>query len=111
MITKNEFIYSVKQIFSNVLEGNEGYYIAPYQRGFKWGKYVRVMLQDIKNACNRDSDKDYYLNFISIIEAEIDGKKYIELIDGQQRITTLVLFWSLILKKEGEPWYFAFKYL
>lgn len=98
MITKDEFIFSVKHMFSTVLDGKQGYYIAPYQRGFKWGKYVRIMLQDIKNACDKDSDKDYFLNFISIIETEVDGQQYLELIDGQQRITTLVLFWSLVKK-------------
>jgi hypothetical protein len=102
MITNNEFIFSVKQIFTTVLEGKDGYYIAPYQRGYKWGKYVRVMFQDILNACNKDSDKDYYLNFISIKSTEIEGKSYLELIDGQQRITTLVLFWSLVNKQKDD---------
>lgn len=96
MVTNSNFIYSVKEVFSTLLEGKEGYYIAKYQRGFKWGKYVRIMLDDIKNACNKNSDKDYFLNFISLMENEIKGKKYFELIDGQQRITTLVLFWSYI---------------
>lgn len=98
MITENEFIFSVKYVFLNMLDGKKGFYIAPYQRGFKWGKYVGIMLQDIFNACEKDSDKDYYLNFISIKEAEIDGNQYIELIDGQQRITTIALFWSIIYR-------------
>lgn len=104
MATNNDFIYSVKEIFSTFLKGKgkDGFYIAPYQRGFKWGKYVRVMLQDIKNACDRNSDKDYYLNFISIVETEVEGNHYFELIDGQQRITTIVLFWSLFYKFKDE---------
>jgi hypothetical protein len=102
MIIKDEFIFSIKQLFTTVLEGKDAYYIAPYQRGYKWGKYVRIMLQDILNACNKDSDKDYFLNFISVKETEVDDKKYIELIDGQQRITTLILFWSLVNKHKDQ---------
>jgi len=102
IIKNNEFIFSVKEIFTTFMENKDGFYIAPYQRGYKWGKYAKVMLHDILNASEKNNDKFYYLNFISIKSTEIKGNNYIELIDGQQRITTLVLFWSIVFKMKKE---------
>ncbi|MFZ1321507.1 MAG: DUF262 domain-containing protein, partial [Ignavibacteria bacterium] len=102
IIKNNEFIFSVKEIFTTFMENKDGFYIAPYQRGYKWGIYAKVMLHDILNASEKNNDKFYYLNFISIKSTEIKGNNYIELIDGQQRITTLVLFWSIVFKMKKE---------
>ncbi len=67
-----------------------GDFLVPsYQRGYRWGRHeVEQLLNDV-----RDSVGDYYLQPI-VVRA---GEK-LELIDGQQRLTTLYLILKYIEK-------------
>jgi hypothetical protein len=61
------------------------FFVRDYQRGFRWGTdEVRRLLDDIKDAGSRD----YYLQPVVVKPLE-DGRW--ELVDGQQRLTTLYL--------------------
>jgi hypothetical protein len=66
-----------------------GSFVVPdYQRGFRWGvEEVTRLLEDI-----RDSDGNYYLQPV-VVKGLADSW---ELIDGQQRLTTLYLILSHI---------------
>lgn len=104
----NEFIYSIKEIFNNnpktgCLGANkqEAYYIAPYQRGYKWDSkttfdQVPQLLIDLyESFCKKANE--YYLQYITV---KPDNKESnvtsFEVIDGQQRLTTLsLLFYAL----------------
>ncbi len=102
----NEFIFPIEKVFSKKQDGVLGlnmaecYYIAPYQRGYKWGSSTRYeqvpqMLIDIYEA-NRNGTSEYYLQYITLKRTEYKGKKVFEVIDGQQRLTTLsLLFYRL----------------
>lgn len=60
------------------------FFIPSYQRGYRWGKdEVRRLLDDIKEA-----DGSYYLQPVVVKRMSEDQW---ELIDGQQRLTTLFL--------------------
>lgn len=102
---KNEFIYSVKDIFTKVLNdaGVKKYYIGPYQRGYKWGARsfydpVPQLLIDIYRAWKKgqqsdsDTDKEYYLQYITVLLRKDMGA--FEVIDGQQRLTTLSIIYD-----------------
>ncbi|WP_262152216.1 DUF262 domain-containing protein [Chryseobacterium foetidum] len=103
-----ELIYNVKNLFSNGIDGclldyeAEFYHIASYQRGYKWGfdenGAVSILLSDLKSAFVKslDSNKpiDYYLQYITL--KKIDGTNYLEVIDGQQRLTTLSIMLSVL---------------
>ena len=71
---------------------NKCKYIIPiYQRNYAWGDdEISSLLQDIKNACeqNKEQDKNYYIG--SLVVHRRDNGDF-EVIDGQQRITTLTL--------------------
>jgi chaperonin cofactor prefoldin len=77
----------------------ERYYIAPYQRGYKWdssGPYDQVpqLLIDLYDAYLKKS-KEYFLQYITVKRIELENNKghyEFEVIDGQQRLTTLSLF-------------------
>lgn len=71
--------------------------VPSYQRGYRWGPdEVRVLLDDI--AAIRDTeDKDYCLQPI-VVKKLPDGR--FELVDGQQRLTTLYLL-LLFMKAAG----------
>ena len=93
----NEFIYSVKEIFVGVLEDKQivQYYIPPYQRGYKWDSSSRFdqvpqMLIDVYYAFVQKTE-EYYLQYITVKKKEKKGKMYFEVIDGQQRLTTISL--------------------
>ncbi len=65
------------------LEGT--YFVPDYQRGYRWGEdEVRRLLDDIKEA----GTTEYYLQPVVVKPME-DGRW--ELVDGQQRLTTLYL--------------------
>ena len=71
---------------------NKCNYIIPiYQRNYAWGDYeISSLLQDIKNACEKtkEQDKNYYIG--SLVVSRRENSNF-EVIDGQQRLTTLTL--------------------
>ncbi len=61
------------------------FFIAAYQRGYRWGaQEVRLLLDDIVEAAG----SDYYLQ--PVVVKKLDEGRW-ELVDGQQRLTTLYL--------------------
>lgn len=68
-----------------VLDIDGDFFIPAYQRGYRWGpQEVRALLQDIADS----QGHRYYLQPV-VVKAMGDGRW--ELVDGQQRLTTLYL--------------------
>ncbi len=93
-VTMSEFIYNINEIFDKALKDRQiqCYYIPPYQRGYKWDSssiydQVPQMLLDVFYAYEQKTE-EYYLQYITVKKK--NGK--FEVIDGQQRLTTLSLF-------------------
>lgn len=104
-----ELVYSVQEVFSDCLHhynNANGFYIAPYQRGYKWGSNenepVLRLVKDIHNSfteTNNDQSKEYYLQYITLKPIKIDGQlNFLEVIDGQQRLTTLSILLAVLYK-------------
>ncbi len=75
--------------------------IPEYQRPYVWtNDQITELLDDIKQARNSNPDSDYFLGSMVLRkkEKEDNGTKYIEydLLDGQQRLTTLFLITAVI---------------
>lgn len=69
------------------------FYVPAYQRGYRWGEVeVRRLLEDIWES----RDKPYYLQPVVVKRY---GEEW-ELVDGQQRLTTLYLIFQY-MKNEG----------
>lgn len=88
-------ILNVEQIF-------QAKYVVPlYQRNFAWGEeQIRQLLQDIRESIN---DQQYYIGSLVVLRRQ-DGT--FEVIDGQQRLTTLALLsYVLQLKIETDIHY------
>lgn len=108
-----EIIFSVGNIFNAksaegalYQHGATHYYIAPYQRGYKWSSihsndHVCILMKDLLDAVETPSS-EYYLQFITTKVTENNGKKILEVIDGQQRLTTLTILLSVIAYKKGQ---------
>lgn len=61
------------------------FYVPSYQRGYRWKEEVKMLLDDIHEI---GEGKNYSLQ--PIVVRKIDEKRY-ELIDGQQRLTSIYL--------------------
>lgn len=79
------------------LANNQTRYIVPiYQRNYAWGKdEIDALVQDIRTAQERRPKQNYYIGSL-IVYKRHDGSY--EVIDGQQRLTTL----SILLAALGE---------
>jgi hypothetical protein len=100
----------VQDIFNNAtglgaLKQQEAhhFYIAPYQRGYKWASNssndaVCVLMGDLFNA-EETLDKEYYLQYITTKPTKIGDSTVLEVIDGQQRLTTLTILLSFLAHK------------
>lgn len=91
-------IFSLKEIFTDLLEDAEKdcFFIPAYQRGYKWASsggnsQVEVLMKDLNSAFERNANR-YYLQFITLKEND----NLFEVIDGQQRLTTLTILFSLL---------------
>lgn len=80
-----------------VILANDNYIIPRYQRNYAWGKAeISQLIKDIEEYFPKDNNekKSYYLGSLVCFKRE-DGS--FELIDGQQRHTTITLI-NLVLK-------------
>ncbi|MCS0430385.1 DUF262 domain-containing protein [Vibrio diabolicus] len=70
---------------------NYQFSIPSYQRPYVWSDDdVLLLFRDIKEAC-RLKESNYFIGTILSSRIEQDGERIYELIDGQQRTTTLML--------------------
>jgi hypothetical protein len=85
---------SIRTIFSS-----DSYIIPIYQRNYAWGEpEITQLIQDAIDCF--DAKKDYYIGTLVVYERKQSGG--FDVVDGQQRLTTLSIILSLIKKKY--PW-------
>lgn len=72
---------------------NKKYYIPEYQRGYRWeDKQVLNLLDDLDTFFSGDTKGQFYcLQPIVVKKVTIDNEKWLEVIDGQQRLTTILI--------------------
>ena len=82
-----EKIFIYKDAEDNIFNTDKRFQIPLYQRAFAWeDKQIIQLLEDISDSCAEINSK-YYLG--SLIVA--DKGSYYEVVDGQQRLTTIFL--------------------
>lgn len=104
-----ELVFNIKNIFSR--DSNEGclgqydaakYHIPAYQRGYKWASEkptdaVPVLMNDLWEAFQSSENsnrKEYYMQYITV--KKIVKENHLEVIDGQQRLTTFSILLSVL---------------
>lgn len=88
-LTAGEF--ALRKIFSSDYE----FTIPDYQRPYAWGKEQALqLLDDLEGALARDTDEPYFLGSIVLVKAGSDPRA--EVIDGQQRLTTLSILFAVL---------------
>ncbi|MCW8966587.1 MAG: DUF262 domain-containing protein, partial [Candidatus Pacearchaeota archaeon] len=102
-----ELIFNIADVFNDrTAEGcltqyeATHYHIPAYQRGYKWGvgpgQAVTVLLNDLWSAF-RSNESEYYLQYITVKRQKTErGDSWLEVIDGQQRLTTLSILISVL---------------
>ncbi len=80
------------------LMGNK-FYIPDYQRGYRWTKFeVEKLLEDLYAYIKKDKNGESFYCMQPLVVCFNESENAWEIIDGQQRLTTLFLMLSL--KKE-----------
>ncbi|SEO65152.1 Protein of unknown function [Mucilaginibacter gossypiicola] len=92
----SRLLYSVEDVFSSsgyLQSQDKKYYNIPlYQRGYKWEpRHIEKLLDDIDNFESEDG-KFYCLQNITLVP----NGKHFNVVDGQQRLTTLTLILSYL---------------
>lgn len=86
-----ELLYNIEKVFSEVLKEHnaQAYNIPSYQRGYKWtSKEVEQLLKDIDHFEMAAGDDLFYcLQNITLTKND----KVLNVIDGQQRLTTIYI--------------------
>lgn len=105
-----DLVFNIENLFSNDKVNGclgqadvKGFYIEPYQRGYKWksenrNSLVSLFMTDLLDnfETNRvySSKGEYYLQYITVKQNKQLAQ--FEVIDGQQRLTTLILLFSIM---------------
>lgn len=90
---------------AELLDGKHHFVIPSFQRGYRWEeKQVTDLLEDIKQFANDDNEKinSYFLQPVVVKACKYKGMDAYEVLDGQQRLTTLLLLLKRLLKRLGE---------
>ena len=82
----------VELSIKDLLNGEDKYIIPLYQRNYSWGKdEIEQFIDDIYNASN-NLDKNYYIGSLVVHKS----KDHYEVVDGQQRLTTINILNAVI---------------
>ena len=98
------FEYNNMQVRNLLGFNNKQLYIPRYQRDYSWEKkevseFVDDILSRIVLSNNNDIEcEEYFFGTILLAGSFNEGGKEIEVVDGQQRITTMTIFLSAIAK-------------
>lgn len=87
----------------DLLDGEHLFVIPSFQRGYRWEKkQVLDLLEDIKQFADDDSgnNNSYFLQPIVVKETTYKGDKAYEVLDGQQRLTTMLLLLKRLIKSK-----------
>lgn len=90
---------------ADLLNGLHHFVIPSFQRGYRWEeKQVIDLLEDIKQFANDDSVKSdsYFLQPVVVKACKHKGVNAYEVLDGQQRLTTMLLLLKRLMKRLGE---------
>jgi len=87
-----------QQSIFDMFSGKNQYIIPAYQRAYSWGEIeCKELLDDLKNAYFTNAKDGYFLGNI-VIARSLEDRNRLEVIDGQQRITTLTLLMKVLSK-------------
>lgn len=70
------------------------YQIPRYQRPYSWEEsHISQLIDDLYEAWSEDRDSPYYLGSLILVKEEEDDR--FDILDGQQRVTTLTILYAV----------------
>lgn len=90
-----------RKSLNEVFSGNKFFSIPYYQRGYAWGdKQLQDFFEDFNTQYNMNNY--YYGTILLFDKGHKFENEYFEIVDGQQRLTTLIIFVSCLVKRMRE---------
>lgn len=87
-------ITGVEQNIGHLYSPSYKFYIPPYQRGYAWTEeQAEDLVNDLYTAFQEDATNDYFLGSIVLVKK---NTKLFDVVDGQQRLVSLSLLFSVI---------------
>lgn len=81
----------------NIFNGRTFFAIPDYQRSYAWEeKQLKDFFEDYMNNYN---SQNYYYGTILLQSTKKDRKEFFDIVDGQQRFTTLIIFMSCLIAR------------
>ena len=94
----DDLLKSVRTVFSEAINNGKHFIVPSYQRGYKWNREnVFKLLDDLKSfeKSNRDNPNSFYcIQNITIVP--LADKSGWNVVDGQQRLTTIFILLSYL---------------
>ncbi len=88
---------TIKEIFQA-----QGYSIPNYQRDYAWkDKNFRDLWEDLEEAIDNKKDQGHFIGTMVVAKNE-DNKKLYDIIDGQQRTTTIFMLLHVLANEQNE---------
>lgn len=89
--------YPLRKVFSSDYE----FTIPEYQRPYRWGQDQALqLLDDLEETLDRDNQEPYFLGSLVLVKRE---SPRFEVIDGQQRLTTLSILFAVLRELAAKP--------
>ena len=86
---------------SKVFSSDYEFAIPDYQRPYTWGvEQATQLLEDLHDAVDRNPDEPYFLG--SVVLVKEPNVPFAEVIDGQQRLTTLTILLAVLRELSGD---------
>lgn len=91
-------------LVSELLDGNYRFSIPSYQRGYRWSeREVKDLLDDLYSFMTNEKEGNiYFLQPIVVRPIRIENELWYEVLDGQQRLTTMRLILMRLLSRLPE---------
>lgn len=90
---------------AELIDGKHLFVIPSFQRGYRWEeKQVADLLEDIKQFANNDvpGADSYFLQPVVVRPCKYKDQNAWEVLDGQQRLTTMLLVLKRLMRKLSE---------
>ncbi len=91
-----------RKTIKDLFDGSKIFNIPKYQRAYAWEEeQLNAFIEDLEN---QDTNKDHFFGTILLQKQEPEGEfNVIDIVDGQQRITTIIIFMKLLLAQQESP--------
>ena len=88
-------IQASERALSDIFNAKFNFRIPDYQRPYSWGKeQAAELLSDIQDAADRNPEEPYFLGSIVLVKGSDSPEA--DVIDGQQRLTTLTILFAML---------------